>query len=109
MNFDMESAAAILGTIQCPSGFRKDCMKGSKCKLWHKGEPTNQERGTKTYLLRKTVNRHEQNQLSPRIAASRRKRTNNQPTKTKESNANKQSEDAEIESNESIWVPQSNS
>ena len=84
-------------------------MKGSKCKLWHKGEPTNQERGTKTYLLRKSVTRHEQNQLSPRIAASRRKRNNNQPAKTKESNANKQSEETEIEFNESIWVPQSNS
>ena len=34
-------AEALIAKVPCGSGFRRDCMRGDKCRMWHIGEPTN--------------------------------------------------------------------
>ena len=63
---------ALLGKVQCGSGFRRDCVRGDKCRMWHIGEPAklnNDKAGRKNYSMRSTVLN------SPIVEAKRRKNT----------------------------------
>ena len=77
----MDLASTLMSTIQCGSGYRRDCIKGSKCKMWHIGEPTNKPNYKKTYSFRSgTVVSNGDDcaaislNTSPRVEGTRRKR-----------------------------------
>ena len=91
MKFNIESAASMLGSIQCGSGFRRDCMKGVKCKLWHIGEPTGKINDKRTYNTRGTVNHDKTMHViphtpeGPKTVVKGRRRTLTPAQRTKDS------------------------